>query len=55
MSVKGEFYEQELNKVQPALHAERRADTMVVESFFNRKVVHGRLFALTGRKPKDSH
>jgi hypothetical protein len=56
MSVKGEFYEQELEQSPTAVTRWRDAlDTIVVESFFNRKVVHGRLFASSGRKPNDSH
>lgn len=50
MSVKGEFYEQELASRPAGITRWRDAlDTIVVENFFNRKIVHGRLFALIGR------
>ncbi len=56
MSVKGEFYEQELESSPTGITRWRDAlDTMVVESFFNRKVVHGRLFATTGGNKNDSN
>lgn len=55
MSVKGEFYETEL-EVRPAGITRWRDafDTIVVESFFNRKIVHGRLFALQARPKSDA-
>jgi len=56
MSVKGEFYEQELEQSPTAVTRWRDAlDTIVVESFFNRKFIHGRLFARTGTTKNDSH
>ena len=56
MSVKGEFYEQELGQSPTGVTRWRDAlDTIVVESFFNRKLIHGRLFAPTGRTNNDSH
>jgi hypothetical protein len=55
MSVKGEFYEQELEESPTGVTRWRDGlDTMVVENFFSRKVVHGRLFAPAVRSPKDS-
>ena len=55
MSVKGEFYETELEARPAGITRWRDAfDTIVVESFFNRKVVHGRLFALQERPKSDS-
>ncbi len=50
MSVKGEFYETELESRPAGITRWRDAfDTIVVESFFNRKIVHGRLFAAPQR------
>ena len=55
MSVKGEFYETELEARPAGITRWRDAfDTIVVESFFNRKVVHGRLFALHERPKSDA-
>ncbi len=55
MSVKGEFYETELEARPAGITRWRDAfDTIVVESFFNRKVVHGRLFALYERPKSDA-
>jgi hypothetical protein len=54
MSVKGEFYEHELEARPAGITRWRDSlDTMVVESFFNRKIVHGRLFAPAGRSKAD--
>jgi hypothetical protein len=56
MSVKGEFYEAELEQSPTAVTRWRDAlDTIVVESFFNRKLIHGRLFAPASRNQNDSH
>jgi hypothetical protein len=55
MSVKGEFYETELEARPAGITRWRDAfDTIVVESFFNRKIVHGRLFALQVRPKSDA-
>jgi hypothetical protein len=54
MSVKGEFYEHELEARPAGITRWRDSlDTMVVESFFNRKIVHGRLFASAVRAKAD--
>jgi hypothetical protein len=50
MSVKGEFYETELDARPAGITRWRDSlDTLIVESFFNRKIVHGRLFAAQAR------
>jgi len=50
-SVKGEFYEQELASSPTAVTRWRDSlDNLVVEKFFNRKLILGRLFVSTDRK-----
>ena len=50
-SVKGEFYEQELASSPTAVTRWRDSlDNLVVEKFFNRKLILGRMFVSTNRK-----
>ena len=55
MSVKGEFYETELEARPAGITRWRDAfDTIVVESFFNLNFLHGLLFALQARPKSES-